>query len=208
VAMCSRRSGEGLTTDAVTRLIKRIGARAGFAFPVHAHMLRHGCGYALANKGHDTRAIQDWVTDQSSTPSATLSCRRRVLRTFGANRVARQSHRRAAPPTIRPAAHCRTPASAARLRELSRIMRSDRRAGDRTVTMWGCYASGHGDVSYLDPKGARGDGPRSRDFAEPGGPRRHSPRIDTHPRARGDHRACRPAQRAPDAAPSRAYYRA
>jgi site-specific recombinase XerD len=22
------------------------------------HMLRHACGYALANKGHDTRAIQ------------------------------------------------------------------------------------------------------------------------------------------------------
>jgi integrase len=37
--------------DAVTRLIKRIGARARFAFPVHAHMLRHACGYALANAG-------------------------------------------------------------------------------------------------------------------------------------------------------------
>jgi site-specific recombinase XerD len=24
-------------------------------------MLRHGCGYALANAGHDTRAIQDWM---------------------------------------------------------------------------------------------------------------------------------------------------
>jgi hypothetical protein len=23
--------------------------------------LRHGCGYALANAGHDTRAIQDWL---------------------------------------------------------------------------------------------------------------------------------------------------
>jgi type 1 fimbriae regulatory protein FimB/type 1 fimbriae regulatory protein FimE len=29
-------------------------------FPVHAHMLRHACGYALANAGHDTRAIQDY----------------------------------------------------------------------------------------------------------------------------------------------------
>jgi site-specific recombinase XerD len=25
------------------------------------HMLRHACGYALANQGHDTRAIQDWL---------------------------------------------------------------------------------------------------------------------------------------------------
>ena len=27
------------------------------AFPVHVHMLRHACGYALANAGHDTRAL-------------------------------------------------------------------------------------------------------------------------------------------------------
>jgi integrase-like protein len=27
-------------------------------FPIHPHMLRHGCGYALANAGHDTRALQ------------------------------------------------------------------------------------------------------------------------------------------------------
>jgi hypothetical protein len=32
------------------------GARARFAFLIHAHMLRHACGYALANEGHDTRA--------------------------------------------------------------------------------------------------------------------------------------------------------
>ncbi|MFY9839852.1 MAG: tyrosine-type recombinase/integrase [Xanthobacteraceae bacterium] len=27
----------------------------------HIHMLRHACGYALANAGQDTRAIQDWL---------------------------------------------------------------------------------------------------------------------------------------------------
>lgn len=53
------------TSDAVNRLIKRIGDRAGFPFPVHAHMLRHGCGYALANAGHDTRSIQDWLGHRS-----------------------------------------------------------------------------------------------------------------------------------------------
>jgi site-specific recombinase XerD len=30
-------------------------------FPVHPHMLRHGCGYALANAGHDTRALQAYL---------------------------------------------------------------------------------------------------------------------------------------------------
>ena len=49
------------TSDAVNRLIKRIGERAGFGFLVHTHMLRHACGFALANAGHDTRAIQDWL---------------------------------------------------------------------------------------------------------------------------------------------------
>jgi len=57
--------GGPFTPDAVNRLIKRIGERAGFAFPVHAHMLRHGCGYALAGRGHDTRAIQDWLGHRS-----------------------------------------------------------------------------------------------------------------------------------------------
>jgi integrase len=57
--------GGPFTTDAVNRLIKRIGERAGLGFPVHCHMLRHACGYALANAGHDTRALQDWLGHRS-----------------------------------------------------------------------------------------------------------------------------------------------
>src|SRR6516165_6884646 len=57
--------GGPFTPDAVNRLIKRIGERAGFAFPVHCHMLRHACGYAVANAGHDTRALQDWLGHRS-----------------------------------------------------------------------------------------------------------------------------------------------
>jgi integrase len=38
-------------------LFSRIGARAEMPFPVHPHMLRHGCGYA----GHDTRALQAYL---------------------------------------------------------------------------------------------------------------------------------------------------
>jgi type 1 fimbriae regulatory protein FimB/type 1 fimbriae regulatory protein FimE len=56
--------GGPFTPDAVNRLIKRIGERAGPP-SVHAHMLRHGCGYAVANAGHDTRAIQDWLGHRS-----------------------------------------------------------------------------------------------------------------------------------------------
>lgn len=50
-----------LTTDAVRKMVARAGAAAGFAFPAHPHMLRHACGYKLANEGRDTRAIQDYL---------------------------------------------------------------------------------------------------------------------------------------------------
>jgi Phage integrase family len=42
-------------------LMVRLGERAGMPFPIYPHMLWHGCGYALANAGHDTRAIQAWM---------------------------------------------------------------------------------------------------------------------------------------------------
>jgi len=43
------------------KLIARAGEKAGFEFPVHPHMLRHACGYALANAGQDTRALQAYL---------------------------------------------------------------------------------------------------------------------------------------------------
>ena len=38
-----------MTPKAFHALFGRIGARAKMQFPIHPHMLRHGCGYALAN---------------------------------------------------------------------------------------------------------------------------------------------------------------
>jgi integrase len=57
--------GTPFTPDALNRLIKMLGERAELPFPVHCHMLRHSCGYALARKGHDTRAIQDYLGHKS-----------------------------------------------------------------------------------------------------------------------------------------------
>jgi integrase len=39
----------------------RTGTEAKLGFKAHPHMLRHACGYALANKGHDTRALQAYL---------------------------------------------------------------------------------------------------------------------------------------------------
>ncbi len=42
-------------------MIERAGAEAKLGFKAHAHMLRHACGFALANAGHDTRALQAYL---------------------------------------------------------------------------------------------------------------------------------------------------
>jgi site-specific recombinase XerD len=50
-----------LTPDAVRKIMARAGRQAGIEFPIHPHMLRHATGYKLANDGHDTRAIQQYL---------------------------------------------------------------------------------------------------------------------------------------------------
>ena len=53
--------GAPMTAKSFHALIARLGGRAGMTFPIHPHMLRHACGYKLANDGHDTRALQAWL---------------------------------------------------------------------------------------------------------------------------------------------------
>jgi type 1 fimbriae regulatory protein FimB/type 1 fimbriae regulatory protein FimE len=53
--------GAPFSTSGFARMIERAGQAAGLAFKAHPHMLRHACGYALANKGHDTRALQAYL---------------------------------------------------------------------------------------------------------------------------------------------------
>lgn len=47
-----------MTAAGFRRMLSRVGAISTLDFPVHPHMLRHACGYKLANDGHDTRSIQ------------------------------------------------------------------------------------------------------------------------------------------------------
>jgi type 1 fimbriae regulatory protein FimB/type 1 fimbriae regulatory protein FimE len=59
--------GGPMTRSAVNKLVERAGRQAALEFPVHPHMLRHACGFALANKGLDTRLIQDYLGHKSIT---------------------------------------------------------------------------------------------------------------------------------------------
>jgi type 1 fimbriae regulatory protein FimE len=50
-----------MTDSSVRKLVARAGREACFDFPVNPHMLRHECGFKLANDGQDTRAIQHYL---------------------------------------------------------------------------------------------------------------------------------------------------
>jgi integrase len=53
--------GAPFTTGGFARMIERAGMVAKLGYKAHPHMLRHACGFALANKGHDTRALQAYL---------------------------------------------------------------------------------------------------------------------------------------------------
>jgi integrase len=53
--------GSPFTTAGFARMLERAAAGAKIAIKVHPHMLRHACGFALANAGHDTRALQAYL---------------------------------------------------------------------------------------------------------------------------------------------------
>jgi integrase len=53
--------GAPFTVAGFQKLIERAGEAAKLGFKTHPHMLRHACGFALANAGQDTRALQAYL---------------------------------------------------------------------------------------------------------------------------------------------------
>jgi len=50
-----------LSRKTAWRTIRRYGEAAELEIVAHPHMLRHACGFALADQGADTRLIQDYL---------------------------------------------------------------------------------------------------------------------------------------------------
>ena len=59
--MFTSERGAPFATARFARLVERAGEAAKLGFKAHPHMLRHACGFALANKGHDTRSLQAYL---------------------------------------------------------------------------------------------------------------------------------------------------
>jgi integrase len=53
------------TVSGFAKLVERAGVEAKLPFKCHPHMLRHSTGYALANKGTDTRTLQAYLGHRS-----------------------------------------------------------------------------------------------------------------------------------------------
>jgi integrase len=53
------------TVSGFAKLVERAGVEAKLPFKCHPHMLRHACGFALANKGTDTRTLQAYLGHRS-----------------------------------------------------------------------------------------------------------------------------------------------
>ena len=50
-----------LHRSTVNALLAKLSAAAELPLRAHPHMLRHACGFALADQGADTRLIQDYL---------------------------------------------------------------------------------------------------------------------------------------------------
>ena len=57
--------GTPFSTRGFQAMVERAGKAADFDMKIHPHMLRHACGYALANDGVDTRTIQGYLGHKS-----------------------------------------------------------------------------------------------------------------------------------------------
>lgn len=57
--------GAPFTVSGFAKLIERAGVEAGMPFKLHPHMLRHACGFALANRGTNTRTLQAYLGHRS-----------------------------------------------------------------------------------------------------------------------------------------------
>lgn len=55
------RKGGAMSRQQAYRIIRSAGERAGTVTSTTPHMLRHACGYELAERGADTRLIQDYL---------------------------------------------------------------------------------------------------------------------------------------------------
>jgi integrase len=60
--LCVGRSNAPMDSTAISGMVKRLGDGSQLlGFPIHAHMLRHTCGFLMCDRGYDLRIVQAWL---------------------------------------------------------------------------------------------------------------------------------------------------
>ena len=70
--------GTPFTKRGFQAMVERAGKATGFNMKIHPHMLRHACGFKLANDGVDTRTIQAYLGHKSIRIRCVTSSRHRL----------------------------------------------------------------------------------------------------------------------------------
>jgi site-specific recombinase XerD len=65
--------GAPLSAPGFSRMVERAAVVTDLGIKAHAHMLRHACGYKLANDGIDTRALQAYLGHRNITRYTALA---------------------------------------------------------------------------------------------------------------------------------------
>lgn len=88
------RDGTTLSRQQGYNILRKLSEHAGLPLRAHPHMLRHACGYALAENGIDTRLIQDYLGHRNirHTVRYTASNAGRFGRVWHSNGVAKRRH--------------------------------------------------------------------------------------------------------------------
>src|ERR1700722_1335102 len=88
--------GTPFTKRGFQAMVERAGKATGFDMKIHPHMLRHACGFKLANDGVDTRTIRTIsATSRSSIRCVTPSWHRLGSKAYsGTDRARTQPHLR------------------------------------------------------------------------------------------------------------------
>jgi hypothetical protein len=74
--------GGPFTTAGFARMLDKAGVEAKLGFKPHPHMQRHACGFALANKGHDTRVCRPISVTKTFSTLRTPNWRRPRFKDF------------------------------------------------------------------------------------------------------------------------------
>ncbi len=84
-----------MSRSAFWRVVSQAGDRAGLPVKTYAHLLRHSCGYFLANKGCDVRLIQ--VSQSASLPDRVATIETNIRRSTRTSTVHTKRLRNALP---------------------------------------------------------------------------------------------------------------